>query len=497
MEFLFDDESIDRKAGVRRVPGEVHKESVRILTPEMPWESSNLGRASVIFDEEEDLFKLWYWSSAMQTRALKVDEKDGSPEGRGNHVFLCYAESRDGISWIRPPLGMYEFHRSRDNNIVKGLPSEIDTPFFNIIKDPEDPDPARRYKAIGFDDSTTSSIRDREDGARGVCVSYSPDGFHWEDPKLVMSTDDLTDCDCVLDRRDMTTGRWVAYFRPRTHPKRRFIGYSESPDFDHWTYPRMLLTPGGEDDPWTEFYGLTVACVGRWRIGVLWIMHNNPDYSPMTNELVYSKGGLNYHRAMPRVQFLPLGPDGSVDSRMVIPIALIERDGDYLLYYSGTNQEHGSDRSRNGIGGVRMPKGRLDGEERRSILGVARIPGRNFCGLCAELDGVIETKWLCNYGDGGVEAYALVKRDGWIKAEILDQYGRVIPGWDRDSCIAGGDSSGRFRFFWGREDLVGRSGQVSDEEGRVGHVVKLRFHLHRATLYAFQIGEEGAMPPYR
>jgi hypothetical protein len=144
-----------------------------------------------------------------------------------------------------------------------------------------------------------------------------------------------------------------------------------------------------------------------------------------------------------------------------------------------------------------MPAGRTDGGERRSILGVARIPGRNFCGLFAEVDGVVETKWLCNYGDGGIWAYARVERDGWIRAEILDQYGRVIPGWDRDACSARTDSHGGLRFSWGREDQVGRSDQVGEKGGRVGHVLKLRFHLHKATLYAFQVGEEGGTPPYR
>ncbi len=326
-------------------------------------------------------------------------------------------------------------------------------------------------------------------------MSYSPDGFSWEDPKLVMSTHELTDCDCILPQRDPARGRWAAFFRPRTHPKRRFIAYSESEDFDHWTHPRMLLAPDAEDDHWTEFYGMTVSCLDGWRVGCLWVMHNNPECSPMTNELVYSRHGLEYHRAMPRAQFLPLGPDGAADSRMIFPMALIEREQDLLLYYRGTNREHGSDRSRNGIGGVSMPRGRIDGDERRSIISVARIPGRNLCGLRAEFDGVVETRYLCNYGDGGVEAYGELDEGGRIQAEILDQYGRVIPGWDRQRCRVR-DHEGRLRFHWGREELTGGSDQISDQGGRIGHVVKLRFHLHKATIYAFQLGEQGSMPAY-
>jgi hypothetical protein len=55
---------------------------------------------------------------------------------------------------------------------------------------------------------------------------------------------------------------------------------------------------------------------------------------------------------------------------------------------------------------------------------------------------------------------------------------------------------GKLAFSWGDPDLVGRSGQVSKTGGAVGHVVKLRFYLHNATLYGFQAGDAGRMPEY-
>ena len=72
-----------------------------------------------------------------------------------------------------------------------------------------------------------------------------------------MSTTDVTDCDCVLPGRDPASGKFVGFFRPRTQPKRRFIGLSESDNFEHWTYPRMILTPDANDDliPLMNAYG--------------------------------------------------------------------------------------------------------------------------------------------------------------------------------------------------------------------------------------------------
>ncbi|MBU7004915.1 MAG: hypothetical protein HXS50_05070, partial [Theionarchaea archaeon] len=110
---------------------------------------------------------------------------------------------------------------------------------------------------------------------------------------------------------------------------------------------------------------------------------------------------------------------------------------------------------------------------------------------------VVETKWLCNYGKGGVEVLANIEEGGWIRVEILDQYGRVIPGWEAEKCHFREGEGGRLSFFWGPDELVGRTGQISDQNGRIGNVIKLRFLLNRATLYGFQAGDEGAMPPYR
>ena len=229
----------------------------------------------------------------------------------------------------------------------------------------------------------------------------------------------------------------------------------------------------------------------------------------MTNELVYSRDGLTYHRAMPGVPFLPLGAPGSFDSRMLSPKSIIPREREVLLYYSGSNGDHGSDRGLpfNHVskgrgapaavrGGDLLPSHVEEGQPRRRGMGLARLPGRNFCGLRADFDGMVETKWLCNYGNAGVCAYIDTEKDGWVQGEILDQYGEVIPGWDRASSGTREGEDGQTQFFWGNEHLTGISGQESDAGGKVGHVVKLRFHLHKATLYGFQIGEEGAMPEY-
>ena len=61
----------------------------------------------------------------------------------------CLALSDDGISWTKPVLGLHEAQGNKDNNIV--VPAEYHDGkdhFETMMKDPMDPDPERRYKAI-------------------------------------------------------------------------------------------------------------------------------------------------------------------------------------------------------------------------------------------------------------------------------------------------------------------------------------------------------------
>ncbi len=331
----------------------------------------------LFYDEQERNFRMWYKSSCLTgSERRTVDPKAEPPEQSmgAQRFFLCYAESQDGINWIRPLLDRFQFQGSTNNNIVKDLSfANRDTAFFNAVKGLSDPNPMRRYKAIGFDTTARSLLSDKPIGGTGVCVSYSSDGLTWSDESLlVMDTGDLTDGDCILIRREPATGKWVAFFRPRTHPKRRYVGNSESNDFDHWTYPRMLLTPDSQDEDSVEFYGAGIELVADWGAGPVYVFHNNPLLSPMTNELVYSWDGLHYRRAMPGRSFIPPGRPGSFDRLMIEPFTQIKRGSEIFIYYKGSTYDNGSDRF-TGLKELTKQK-TLDGEPFKHGLGVARLP---------------------------------------------------------------------------------------------------------------------------
>jgi hypothetical protein len=108
-----------------------------------------------------DLFHMWY---------------NGNYGREANQVgyerincCICYATSKDGITWEKPSLGLVEFKGSRNNNIVK-----LDAPTlwstFAVLHDPEEPDPQRRFKA---------AYEAKPNGRIVFCVAFSPDGLHW------------------------------------------------------------------------------------------------------------------------------------------------------------------------------------------------------------------------------------------------------------------------------------------------------------------------------
>ena len=76
-----------------------------VLTLDKPWEGAYCGYSTIF--QDGDLYRMYYLG-------YPID-----PPGN----FTCYAESKDGIHWRRPELGLVEFQGSKKNNIIlKGLP---------------------------------------------------------------------------------------------------------------------------------------------------------------------------------------------------------------------------------------------------------------------------------------------------------------------------------------------------------------------------------------
>ena len=103
-----------------------------LIKADQPWEGwwVRILGGSVLFDEDEQLFKMWYLSSSKCFPDFGVH----------------YARSRDGVHWEKPLVGTIQCAEHAHHNVVLNNMGVI-----SVMRDPAEADSARRYKMIGFD----------------------------------------------------------------------------------------------------------------------------------------------------------------------------------------------------------------------------------------------------------------------------------------------------------------------------------------------------------
>ena len=100
----------------------------KVLVKEFPWETEGINHVTVFPDD--GLYRMYYRGYTAGSSA----DKD---------QVVCYAESRDGIQWDKPELGLFEWKGSSANNIVWWGGQMA--PFIDTL--PGVP-PEERYKAL-------------------------------------------------------------------------------------------------------------------------------------------------------------------------------------------------------------------------------------------------------------------------------------------------------------------------------------------------------------
>ena len=190
-----------------------------VLTADRPWEGNTSAYFTVFRDG--DRFRMYY-------RGSHWDEENK----RATHPEVtCYAESRDGIRWEKPNLGLFAFNGSKDNNIVwNGVGTHCFTPFRDT--NPDCPVEAR-YKAIS---------RGRPQRKKGLYAFQSPDGIHWslisESPVITTGAFDSQN----LAFWDSNSQCYRCYHRNFRNGIRDIM-VQTSDDFTHWSPPKNIQIP--------------------------------------------------------------------------------------------------------------------------------------------------------------------------------------------------------------------------------------------------------------
>ena len=190
-----------------------------LMRADEPWEGYLvLQPGSVIFDEKEGLFKMWYNSLPSKKRP---DVED----------FLCYATSKDGVHWEKPDLGLVAYRGSTANNIfLKGSAWT-----HSVIKGPDENDLNRSCKLAYW--------RTHDRSECGVWVAFSPDGVRWTNhpDNPVVSCSATGDTFSVM--QDAVSKQYWLYHKSKIHPIRK-VARLVSDDFVHWRDSQLRAGTG-------------------------------------------------------------------------------------------------------------------------------------------------------------------------------------------------------------------------------------------------------------
>jgi hypothetical protein len=161
---LVDDHDVLYRAGTERVLQPLVRHPANPVVAEtQPWELA-IGWTSIYRDPRTGKYQLWYQAHAGQRARQKSHE-----------TVVCFAESTDGVRFIKPQIDLFAFNDIAQTNIVLvGNGGYGDRYGASVLVDERETDPARRYKLAYYD---WSLVEGRE--YAGLHVAFSPDGIHW------------------------------------------------------------------------------------------------------------------------------------------------------------------------------------------------------------------------------------------------------------------------------------------------------------------------------
>lgn len=482
-----------------------------------PWSSRIAAYNSVIYDEEERLYKMWYVPLSAR------------PDGTLGGV-IAYATSLDGKTWAKPALGLDDGRHGVKTNIVIGAGAAGED-FINdcqcmVFLDPR-ADPAERYKML---------TRPGEPNPE-LCIFASSDGIHWvrtiekvlsyqrefdeqgkaitadvaEDGSLTNIRDFHLDSQNVIfwDKR---LGKYVAYVRKNKQlstGQYRTVARAESPDLhsfpmveemedvlepDVWDSPAQDEA-GGRDLPGSDIY--TNATIQYEADNAYYMfpsiyykygpfMKGYADESPMNAGGVdvgfaASRDGINWHR-YERKPFINLGFRDEDDSASIYMVHGIVPgpEGKLYLYSCDSNNLHGANRG-----------DRHNDRENRMVTKEAFLPEENvflikrheirqdgFISVHGDYTGGEFITPLLTFEGDVLELNVDTSASGMVRVEIQDASGLPIQGYSLSDChLIHTANQIRRVVQWNGNDRV---------DSLSGQTVRLRFALRNADLYAFK-----------
>ena len=421
-----------------------------VIIDDTPWEDFGVPIVGSVL-REDGRFRIWYRAAG---------------SGQDSATY-CYAESRDGVRWVKPRLGLVEFDGSRANSIYQIGRPQAYCPF----RDPNEKDPRHKYKsAVGAG---------RGYGAT-TALAYSPDGLRWSyydqgrpitgraaDTINQVLWDPYARVYRLYTRTDYGTGGGQGEIRGTRDMVNSQVDLRSRPG--DWTTVRewcLGRENGRRDYEWTrQIYSLNGWIYEGIQFGLIWSLERPGGSEEMDFFLATARRDdpWNLEWVYGDQPFLPRGPEGSFDAKWIQPAPNVVTWKDrHWFYYVGRPLSH------SGQGNSPAPTG----------IGLATVPLDRFVSLTASrrMGWAVTRPFRVEGSDLGVN---LAAPNGELAVEVLDAEGEPIPGFSRgESLVLRQVDELRAKVRWkSRQDL----------SQLLGRVVKLRFWLRQGSLYAFRI----------
>jgi len=435
-----------------------------VLVCDKPWEGNGVNYVSVF--QYEDRYLMYYRGADYSYGITPTHDQT-----------YCLAESRDGVNWMRPELGLIEFQGSKRNNIVIsektfGGVAHNFSPFIDarpgVSKE-------ERYKAVG---------------GGPLRLLVSPDGVRWREmgsePVITEGAFDSQNVVFWDEHRGIFRGYHRAFRNGRD------IQTETSTDLVNWTAPAFLNyepNRGGElyTNQITTYYRAPHLFVGfptRYEDrGTTPSTRHLPQYEYRQERSAQS---LREGTAVTEGLFMASrnGRDFRVWQEAFIRPGLRTKDS---WFYGDMYQNRGLVETKSSLAedapnelSMYLTEGTLQngkpGKLRRYTL---RMDG--FVAVNAPMDGgTLVTRPLRFQGNQLSINYSSSARGG-VRVEIQDADGKSLPGFALKDCPwIYGDSLDRL-IEWTDDN-----GITTDVSELAGRAVRLAFELKDADLFSFQ-----------
>lgn len=425
-----------------------------VLSPEKEWEMSGSeggGFAApfsdgVWYDEVDNKFKMWYM---------------GGGNGFQSYV-TCYAESSDGINWVRPELNVVK----GTNIVLKGTIRDANS----VWIDKQTSNPNERFKMFEV-----------SGGAGNWAYHYmtSSDGKSWREQAL---SGKLADRSTAF--YNPFRGIWGFSMRHnvRHSPSElvRARDYQEvvdlkaelrgvKADLQNFWFGPWENEPCHEDYPTIKpaIYNLDAIAYESLMLGIFSVWSGPENDICDENNLIkrnqlllgFSRDGWSWHRE----DFIPFCPvnsnlaawnNGNIQSAIGSPIIV----GDKLYFYMSGRKLHNNNQS---------------AEIASTALATLRRDG--FASMSGT--GYLITEPLVFTGE---KLYVNVQVSGKLYVELLDKNGSVISGFSKDDCIPFVGDSVKSEIKWeNNSSLISLKGKT----------IRVKFYLENGDLYSFWISQ--------